>query len=64
MTSRPDKGLHHADDTDGGDTILVEIVAAVVPQDSPEFLEHERADYRRNPARKPLSWPQVDEAGK
>ncbi len=33
---------HHSDDTRGEKAILIEFVAAMVPHDSPEFLERKR----------------------
>lgn len=42
MNERLKTGPHHSSDTDGGNTILVEITAEMVPHDSPEFIEHAR----------------------
>lgn len=42
MNSKPERGLNHSDDTEGGEVILVEFVATMVPHDSPEFIEHAR----------------------
>ena len=32
-------GPHHSEDTDGGNSIIVEWTAELLPHDSPEFIE-------------------------
>ena len=52
MNTKPDVGPHHSPDTDGGNSVLVEIVAEWLPHDSPEFIE--RAKRGRPPGSPPI----------